>query len=96
MKLSEDVRAVVEYTDDVKQEILDKGCGKVFSLGDVRLYECPLSYITKDTYTIMQIVFLAEESHILYIEGGWANQPSWFVEAYNINKVEQVKNKEGK
>ena len=89
--LSEDVRAVVQYTDEVKDEIKGKGAKRVAGLGAVRLYECPLSYITVDTREMMNLVFLVGDTGHLLHQGGWAEQPAWLVEAYQIYRVENAR-----
>ncbi len=54
----------------------------------MRLYECPLSYLTPETYELMRMVFLVNETGVLLNEGGWGAQPYWLVEAFEIFKVE--------
>jgi len=53
-------------------------------LEGLRLYECPVSYITEDTWEIVQMIRLLEHTGRLPLSGGWADQPYWFVEAYGI------------
>ena len=48
----------MEYSEEVKEELKEKEAQKVFSLGDIRLYECPLSYITEETRDLMRLCFL--------------------------------------
>jgi hypothetical protein len=72
----------------VKEELKAKGVGKVFRLGDLRLYECPLSYISADTVEIMRLVYLMDGSGRLLHTGGWGAQPYWLIEAYEIYKSE--------
>ncbi len=77
---------------------------KVAVLGDIRLYECPLSYITAETGEILQVVFLVTETHIPFFPGGWAEQPHWLSEAVALYKKEvlewterqRVKSEEGR
>ncbi|MBI5827660.1 MAG: hypothetical protein HZB22_08035 [Deltaproteobacteria bacterium] len=88
--LLDGAQAVRAYTDEVTRELGDKGAQKVFSLGDVRLYECPLSYLTEDTYCLMRLVFLIEDSGFLLYAGGWGEQPHWLVEAFEMYKVERA------
>lgn len=57
-------------------------------LGDIRLYECPLSYITAETWEIIRTVYLVEDSKQLFFPGGWADQPYWLFEAVRIYKSE--------
>ena len=64
------------------------GARKVAVLGDIRLYECPLSYIAEETAEILQAVFLVTETHIPYFPGGWADQPHWLSEAVGLYKKE--------
>lgn len=89
LSLDEKARAVERYTEDVTRELKDKGARKVFSLGELRLYECPLSYISRDTHEIMRAVFLSAEGGRLLFSGGWAEQAYWFVEAIEIFKIER-------
>lgn len=67
----------------------EKNAGKVFSLGSIRLYECPLTYLTAETSEVMRMVSLADSSGNLPFDGGWTAQPMWFVEAYEIFRREQ-------
>ncbi len=86
--LSEGARAVEEYSGPARDEIVRKGAGKVFTLGTMRLYECPLSYLTDETIEVMRAVYLMDGSgHLLY-GGAWAEQPAWLVQAYEIFKYE--------
>ena len=86
--LSDDARAVGEYTEEVKGELKERGGEKVFSLGDVRLYECPFSLITRETQELIRLCFLVEETGQLLFNGGWAEQPYWLIEAFEIYKME--------
>ena len=86
--MSEDARAVTEYTGEVNEELKEKGAEKVFSLGGIRLYECPLSYISEDTGELIRLCFLVENNCNLLYEGGWGDQPAWLVEAYEAYKTE--------
>jgi hypothetical protein len=79
---------VDSYTDDVVEELKDKSATKVFRLGRMRLYECPLSYISEESAEIIRLVFLVEGSTSLLLSGGWGAQPAWFVEAYEIYRAE--------
>jgi hypothetical protein len=88
------VIAVDAYTEDLKHQLKD--APKVFSLGDgrghyLRLYECPLTWITEETTMIIQAVYLASESGVLLFHGGWADQPAWFAEAFDVYKSERNK-----
>ncbi|MBI5970870.1 MAG: hypothetical protein HY884_06920 [Deltaproteobacteria bacterium] len=58
------------------------------SLSGLRFYECPLSCISEDTREIMRICFLMDGANALYFNGGWAEQPAWIVEAFEIFKAE--------
>jgi len=81
----------MDYSEAVKRELNEKNAQKVFSLGDIRLYECPLSYITEETAEIMRLVYLIDASGHLLHQGGWADQPCWLVEAYEIYKAESAR-----
>jgi len=61
---------------------------KVETFGDIRLYECPGSYITPETVEILQAVFLVTETHVPYFPGGWVDQPHWLQEAVTLYKKE--------
>ena len=89
------MHVVEEYTDEIKQEILSRDLKKVFSLGGLRFYTCPASYITEETGEIMRSIFLCDASNHLLYAGGWADQPYWFMEAYEIHKAENLKYIEG-
>ena len=64
---------------------------KVLGLGDIRLYECPLSYLTEETAELMRVVFMIDSTGQLLFEGGWADQPFWLVEAYEIYRTEKAR-----
>lgn len=89
--LSDAARAVEAYDEAISEELAAKGSSKVISLGDLRLYECPLSYISEETFDVMRCVFLMESSGGLYFEGGLADQPCWLVEAYEICQLERTR-----
>ena len=89
--LSEEARAVFSYTSGVKEEIKEAKAAKVISLGDLRLYECPLSYLTEETGAVMRLVFLIEDSGRLYCGGGWGEQRCWLVEAFETYRAERGK-----
>ncbi len=90
--LSDEVLAVTEYTPLVTSEIEEKGAAKVVSLGDIRLYECPASFITLDTAELMRLTYLVESSGSLLHAGGWGEQSAWLVEAFDIYKSESLRN----
>lgn len=94
--LTEEALSVREYTEEIKGEIREKGARKVFGLGDIRLYECPLSHIADETFDVIKLCFLISETRALFFEGGWADQPCWLVEAYRIYKTELSKAMERK
>lgn len=89
--LSEEARAVSGYTEEVIEEHGGKGAQKVFSVGGIRLYECPLSYITDETSRLMRMVFLIDGTGHLPFSGGWADQPYWLVEAFEVYKIESAR-----
>jgi len=88
LDLSDESRIVRRFTADVSEELKRTGAARVFSLGEIRFYECPLTSITTDTLEIIRVVYLMESSGRLYFDGGWSNQPHWLVEAYEIYKRE--------
>lgn len=87
--LSDEAKAVTAYSPEIISEHEEKNATKVFSLGSIRLYECPLSYLTRDTSEIMRMIYLFDGTKNLPYGGGWADQPMWFVEAYEIFRREQ-------
>jgi len=82
---------VEEYTPEVTREHRARGARKVFRLGGLRLYECPLSYMTVDTAEVMSLVYLVDGSGTLLHPGGWGAQPAWLVESYEIYRVESAR-----
>ena len=88
--LSEVSRCVDAYSEDIKSELRRAGASKVFSLGDLRLYECPLSYLTRDTGEIIRLVYLCDGTGHLLHPGGWGAQPCWLVEAFEIYRRERA------
>ena len=84
LDLPDDALAVTDYTDEVKEELLSMRAQKVFTLGSLRLYECPLSYISEETREVIQMVFLMDSTKRLLFIGEWGEQPAWLVEAYGI------------
>ena len=89
--LSEEARAVGAYSEEIIEELASKKCAKVVSLGGLRLYECPLSYINEETFEVMKTVFMMESSSRLYLDGGLADQPCWVVEALEIYQSEKAR-----
>jgi hypothetical protein len=83
--------AVTEYTPEVVAEHEQKKAIKVFSLKDIRLYECPLSYLTFESGEVTRLAYLiGEGQHLLYV-GGWGDQPAWLIEAVEIYRTEQAR-----
>jgi len=89
--LSEDALAVTQYTYGVTYEHREKGAKKVISLGGIRLYECPLTFITPDTWEMMRLAYMVEDSKRLLHEGEWGMQPYWLIEAVEIYKAETAR-----
>ncbi len=89
--LSDNARAVGSYDVLISEELTAKSCAKVVSLGDLRLYECPLSYVSEESFRVMRCVFMMESSGRLYFEGGLADQPCWAVEAFEIYQSERAR-----
>ena len=92
--LIDSARVVGVFTEEIKKEIREKKMAKVFNLGDLRLYECPLSYITEDTRDMMSVIYRTNDSGHLYYAGGWADQPTWLVEGFTIYKIESARDME--
>ncbi|MDP2688468.1 MAG: hypothetical protein Q8P48_00005 [Deltaproteobacteria bacterium] len=89
--LQEDALAVTEYTYGAVCELKERGARKVISLGDIRLYECPISYITPDTWELVRLAYMVEDSKRLLYQGEWGAQPHWLVEAVEIYKAETAR-----
>ena len=87
--LSEAARAVDEYTEEISCELRQKSAKKVASLAGLRLYECPASYLTADTMEMQRAVFATQAFGKMPLDGGWVEQPGWFVEAYEIYRAER-------
>jgi hypothetical protein len=91
--LSDEARILTGGFDkNIAEELNEKGAKLVRGLGDYRLFECPLSFVTSDTWDILSLVYLIEDSKHLLNDGGWGNQPHWLVEAYRIFKRERARN----
>lgn len=89
--MSDDVRAVSAYTDEVKEEIKRTQAHKVFSLDNIRLYECPLSYLSEyGMRDVVRAVYLVEGTGHLYYAGGVGDQPHWLIEAIEIFRGEKI------
>lgn len=50
----------------------------------IRLYECPLTWITEETGELLRMLRLVKDTSVPPLAGGWADQPAWFVEAFDI------------
>lgn len=85
------MRAIEKYTDDITARLKETGAGKVFSLGTIRLYECPVSYLSGDTREIIRLVYLLEDTGNMLHAGGWAEQPFWLIQAFEIFKRETAR-----
>lgn len=57
----------------------------------MRLYECPLTYITAETWEVIRLVYMMESTGHLYYEGGLSEQPFWLIEAMELYKSEDYK-----
>ncbi len=90
LDLSDDALAVDDYTDEVKAALSENNAKKVFTLGDMRLYECPLSFISGETQEVIRTVFLMDSTKRLLFTGEWGEQPAWLVEAYGIFLMESA------
>lgn len=89
--MSDEARAVREYTPEIRAELALKSCRKAAGLGDIRLYECPESFFDGETMMMIGIVFMVECTGRLYFDGGIADQPCWLVEAMQIFNTERVR-----
>lgn len=85
-----------DFPDWLKRDLQDKLPTKkgkfpraTWKLPDFKLYECPLTWITKDTYKILELLFL-EENPTRIFPGTWLDQPKWWIEAIQIYKTEKM------
>jgi hypothetical protein len=76
---------------DLKSKLPHKGKfpAAVFKLGNIKLYECPLTWISKDTSKIMKMLFL-EDNPPLIFPGTWLDQPQWYMESIHIYRNEKI------
>lgn len=90
--LPEDILAIEDYTEEQSAFIKEHKLKKVAPLGSgkryMRLYECPITYITQDTRDIIQLLYTIENTNQLLHEGGLSKQPAWLIEALQIFKTE--------
>ena len=76
--------------DDLKSKIKYKGAfpETVWKLGDLKLYECPLTWITRETALLMKWLCF-EEKPVKVFPGEWIDQPVWYIEAIEILNSER-------
>ena len=67
------------------------GAQKVFTVGDIRLYTCPLSFINSDTIDLIRTSALVDSTGHLLHPGGLGNQPTWLIEGLEIYKLEKAR-----
>lgn len=81
------------FLNDVKEKWRGKYKGSfpltVLLLGNIRLYECPNTWITQDTIRLKNALFLGENPEKIY-PGTWIDQPQWYIDAISIYR--EVKN----
>lgn len=82
--------AVTNYTPDIQRSNKEKKADKVLNLGDIRLYECPVTYISKDTTLMIENLSLMVESPALLYSGAWMDQPNWVVQSWIVYKREKA------
>jgi len=46
------------------------------------MYACPPRWITDETYSLLDAVYMFGEKGLLPFPGLWTDQPFWFIEAY--------------
>lgn len=90
--LPDDILAVTQYTYGVEYDLRNTGAQKIISLGDVRFYECPLSYITSETWELIRLVYMIDDTKQMLFDGGLSQQPFWLIEAIEIHKAEAAQN----
>lgn len=73
---------------DLKEKFPHKGKfpKTVIKLLDIRLYECPLTWMTSYTKRLINLLFLDKEPPKL-VNAPWAMQPKWYIEAISIYKT---------
>ncbi|MCK4738906.1 MAG: hypothetical protein KAT46_03060 [Deltaproteobacteria bacterium] len=55
-----------------------------------------MSYVSEESLELLRLIFLINDSSQLLFSGGWAEQPLWFIEAYEIFKVELARDMQKK
>ena len=78
--------AVTDFTEEINAEHKEKNASKVFTVGRIRLYECPENYLTFETRELMNLFFLSENTGKMLFDGGIVDQPYWFIELMNMGK----------
>jgi hypothetical protein len=74
------------WTDAIAEELQEKGANPVFDCA----YECPLTFITEETNSIVNTIGLISTTGFLYYAGGLGDQPFWLIEAFEIFKAEEA------
>lgn len=69
-------------------DLTKKACSLANGKGVIRLYECPLTYITQETSELIRVLYLMDNTNQMFFEGSLNDQPYWLVEAYDIFKTE--------
>lgn len=52
------------------------------------MYICPPLWITDETRSLLDAIYIFDEKHLLPFPGQWPDQPAWFMQAYKIFKKE--------
>ncbi len=83
--------AIEDFKTLEYEEIEKSGQRKVWPLGTIRLYECPVTWITQESIDMMDACFMISNSSSLLFPGAWSDQPMWLWEAFKIYKTETNK-----
>jgi len=70
--------------DETITALKEARAAKTATLHGVRLFECPVGWISQETHEIMRAIFLVEQTGRLLWPGEWADQPAWLVQAFEI------------
>lgn len=82
----------VWQAQDIKKKIPHTGKfpPKVWHLEDLKLYECPRTWITTETIQLIKLLHLEETPPKLF-PGTWLDQPAWWLDVIDIYKIELAK-----
>jgi hypothetical protein len=83
-----DIEDLKELAIEYELDLTKKSCSLANGKGTIRLYECPLTYVTQETNELIRVLYLMDNTNQMFFEGSLNDQPYWLVEAYDIFKTE--------